>query len=421
MYTRTILPNGLRVLTCSMPHVRSATLCFYVGAGSRHEPAGQAGLSHFLEHMVFKGTAAYPTARQISEAIEGVGGMLDASTSPEVTAYWAKVPAEHFPRALGLLTDMLRRPSLEPAEVEKERYVITEELHMLTDSPADWVGELINQALWPGHSLGRDVAGTEESVAAIRRDDLEAFRRGQYVPERMVAVVAGARPPAEVEAAVSAALGDLSHTLAPRADTPPQPVQEPLLLLRPRETEQAHFCLAVPALSYRDPDRYTLLLLDTILGAGMSSRLFQEIREERALAYNIYSTLRQYTDSGAAVVYAGVDPDRIEECLAVVWAQLERLATEEVPAEELARAKEYNKGRILLRMEDSYGVASWYGAQELLLQRIEEVDEVIAQIEAVQPAGIRRLAASLFRRERLRLALVGPIADDQPLRRALGL
>ena len=421
MYTRTLLANGLRILSCPMPHVRSATLCLYVGAGSRNEPAEKAGLAHFLEHMAFKGTPSYPTARHISEAIEGVGGALDASTSPEVTAYWAKVPAVHFSRALGLLTEMLRQPRMELAELEKERRVIIEELHMLTDSPADWVGELTNEALWPGHSLGRDVAGTESSVAAIGRDDLEAYRREQYGPGRIVAVVAGALPSAEVEAAVAAALGDLADVPGPPPDVAPQPAEEPRLLLRYRDTEQAHFCLAVPGLSYRHPDRYALLLLDTILGAGMSSRLFQAIREERGLAYNVYSALRQYTDTGAAVVYAGVDPARIEECLAAVWAEVERLVGKEVPEEELSRAKEYNKGRILLRMEDSYGVASWYGAQELLLERIEEVDEVIAQIEEVRPADLHRLARSLLRREWLRLAVVGPFRDEAPLRRALGL
>ncbi|MGC8874049.1 MAG: M16 family metallopeptidase [Chloroflexia bacterium] len=421
MYIRTVLPNGLRILTCAMPHIRSATLCFYIAAGSRTEPAERAGVAHFLEHMLFKGTARFPTARHISEAIEGVGGVLDAQTSPEVTAYWAKVPADHFPRALELLTDMVRAPLLEPCEIEKERQVIVEELHMVTDSPADWVAELLGEALWPGHPLGRDVAGTEETVRSISRQDLEAYRVAHYSPDRLVVVVAGALPATQVEEAVAAALGDLSAAPQSIPDTPPPAVTAPRLLLRYRECEQAHLSLGIPALSYRHPDRYALLLLDTILGAGMSSRLFLAIREERALAYNVYSALRQFVDCGAETIYAGVAPERAEECLAAVWEELERLAAEGVPEEELERAKEYSKGRILLRMEDSYGVASWYGVQETLLQRIEEVDEVIAHIEAVQPADLQRLAASLFRRNTLCLAAVGPFQDDAPFRRALGI
>jgi predicted Zn-dependent peptidase len=421
MYTRTVLSNGLRILTCPMPHVRSATIGFYVGTGSRFEAEDKAGLSHFLEHMVFKGTPAYPTARQISEAIEGVGGVLDANTSHEVTVYWAKVAVQHFDRALRVLTEMLLQPTLPPAEVEKERRVILEELHMIADSPADWVFELLGQALWPGHALGRDIAGTPESVGQIGRQDLQSYREGWYTAGNIVAVVAGALPVAEVEAALAAAFADtLPGSTAPFDPAPPLP-PEPRVVLGSRDIEQANLCLALPALSYKDPDRYVLLLLDTILGAGMSSRLFQSVREERALAYGIYSALRQHADTGALTIYAGVSPEKASECLAAVWTELERLAGEEVGEEELARAREYNKGRILLRMEDSYGVASWYGGQELLLDRIEEVDQVIAQIEAVRPADLHRLAQSLVRRDSIRLAAVGPFEDTTPLRQALGI
>lgn len=421
MFVRSVLSNGLRILTCPMPHVRSATLGFYVGTGSRHERADKAGLSHFLEHMLFKGTRSYPQARHISEAIEGIGGVLDATTSPEATAYWAKVPGEHFPRALDVLSDMLLHPRLEPAEVEKERRVIIEELHMVSDSPADWVWWLASQALWPDHPLGRDVAGTEQGVASIDREDLQAYREERYAPQQIVAVVAGAPSTEEVSHSIAAVFGDLPT----RPSSPPEPFREtagePRILLGYRDIEQANVCLAVPALSYHHPDRYPLLLLNTILGSGMSSRLFQEVREERALVYNIYSSLRHYADTGAAIIYAGVDPENLEECLAAVWQQLERLAAEPVSPEELARAKEYNKGRILLRMEDSYGVASWYGTQEILLNRIEEVDEAVALIEAVRAEDIQRLAETLFQRTHLRLAVVGPFREDTTIRRALGL
>lgn len=421
MYTRTVLPNGLRLLLCPMPSVRTATLGFYVGIGSRWEPPEKAGLSHFLEHAVFKGTAAYPTARALSQAIEGVGGMLDASTSTEITAYWAKVPAQHFALALQVLSEMLLRPTLPAEEIEKERRVIIEELHMMADSPSDWVFELIAAALWPGHALGRNIAGTPESVAAIGRNDLCEHLERYYVPPSIVAVVAGALPAEEVETALQAAMGSLPPRSPQLATTAPETAAEPRLLLETRPIEQANICLALPALSYRHPNRYVQLLLNTLLGANMSSRLFQAVREERALAYNIYSTLRQHADTGAVIIYAGVAPQQTAACLQAIWEELQRLAEEEVPEEELARAQEFNKGRILLRMEDTYGVASWYAGQEMLLEQIEEVDEVIARIEAVRPADVRRLAAELFRRQQLRLAVIGPLEDETPLRQALGL
>lgn len=421
MVTRTILPNGFRILTCPLPHVRTATIGFYVSTGARFEPEEKAGLAHFLEHMVFKGTPSYPTARRLSEAIEGVGGVLDASTAAESTIYWAKVAAEHFSLALQVLTEMLLCPTVPPAEVEKERRVILEELHMLLDSPPDWAFDLLSRVLWPGHALGRDIAGTPESVGRIGREDLLAYRGARYHAGSMVAVVAGAMPVDEVEAALAAALEKVPPGDPPASAPVPPDVAEPRVVLGRRDIEQANLCLALPALSYKHPDRYVLLLLDTILGAGMSSRLFQAVREERALAYSIYSAVRQHEDVGALTVYAGVAPEHAPECLAAVWAELERLAAEEVGEEELSRAKAYNKGRILLRMEDTYGVASWYGGQELLLDSIQEVDAVIAHIDAVRPADVHRLAGALVRRECIRLAAVGPFEDEGPLRGALGI
>jgi predicted Zn-dependent peptidase len=371
--------------------------------------------------MVFKGTSNYPQARYISEAVEGVGGIIDASTSPELTAYWAKVPVRHFPQALHVLGEMLLQPKLAPTEIEKERRIITEELHMITDAPFDWVFQLIGATLWPDHPLGRDVAGTEEGVMAIRREDLESYREQHYIAKTIVAVVAGAPSVAEAESAITAALGHLPQRPTQPVEAPPEPHPEPRIEIRYRQTEQVNLCLALPALSYNHPDRFALLLLNTILGAGMSSRLFLSIREEYGLAYNVFSGLRQYADTGAIIVYAGVDPGQFEHSLTAIWHELQRIAQEPVSEEELKRAKEYNKGRILLRMEDSYGVAGWYGVQEVLQEEIEEVDQVIARIDAVTPEDLHQLAATLFRKEMLRLASVGPFQEEDPVRRALGL
>ena len=258
-------------------------------------------------------------------------------------------------------------------------------------------------------------------VCSVGREDLQQHLEQYYVPSSIVAVVAGALPAGEVEAALHAAMGRLPPRSPQLPLTTPETTAEPRLYLEARPTEQTNICLALPALSYRHPDRYVQVLLNTLLGAGMSSRLFQTVREERALAYNIYSTLRQHADCGALIIYAGVAPEQTAACLQAIWEELEHLAAEEVPEEELARAQEFNKGHILLRMEDTYGVASWYAGQEMLLGRIEEVDEVIARIEAVRPADVRRLATDIVRRERIRLAVIGPLADEGPLRQALGL
>jgi predicted Zn-dependent peptidase len=316
---------------------------------------------------------------------------------------------------------MLLHPLLDSGEVEKERYVITEELHMVKDSPVDLVFSLLAETMWSGHPLGRDVAGTEEGVGAIQREDLQTYLRKRYIPSRIVAVVAGATPSQEVEEVLFSALGGLAPGDFVPAEPALEDTAEPRLRLVYRDIGQVNLCVAFPALSYHHPDRYVLMLLNTILGGGMSSRLFQSIREDRALAYNTFSTLRQYADTGAVVIYAGIKPSRIEECLEAVWDELQMLLEKDVAQEELSRAKEYNKGRLLLRMEDSYGVASWHGSQEILLEHIREVDQVIAEIEAVQPADLRRLAGELFQRKQVRMVVLGPLQDEALLQRAVGL
>jgi len=421
MYNKEILPNGLRIVTSEMPHTRSISMAIFIGTGSRYEPDEEAGLSHFLEHLLFKGTDRRPTAKDISEAIEGVGGILNAATDKELTVYSCKVAKPHFPLGLDVLVDMIRHPLMATEEVEKERKVVIEELHMIQDDPRDWVDVLIDQVMWPSQPLGRDVAGREETVNSFTRDAALSYLARQYAPANTVISVAGDLTHDAIVEQVAGAMGDWTGG-PPTPFFPAEDSQSsPRLEISERPTEQAHLCLAVPGLSSRHPDRFVLDLLNVILGEGMSSRLFLEIREKQGLAYDVHSQITHYTDTGAAMVYAGVDPRRAEDTVRAILEQLQAFKEEKVAAVEMTKAKEFTKGRLFLRMEDTRSVVGWMGAQELLLGRIMTVDEVVEIIEAVTPDDLHRIARSLYVPERLSLALVGPLKDGDRFAQLLKL
>ncbi len=279
MYQKTTLANGLRVLTAAMPHTISVSICIFIGVGSRYETNAEAGISHFIEHLCFKGTQKRPTAREISEAIEGVGGILNAGTDKELTVYWCKVAQAHFPLALEVLVDILRHSRFDPVELEKERQVIIEEIHMYKDSPQQRVNMLIDELLWPEHPLGRDIAGSKESVSAITRDTMWGYLEGQYQPANTVVTIAGGIQPQEVVAAVDHVMGDWVGQKERPGYLAYKARQGRRLHIETRDTEQSHLCLALPGLSLLHPKRFTLALLNVILGEGMSSRLFTVIRD----------------------------------------------------------------------------------------------------------------------------------------------
>jgi predicted Zn-dependent peptidase len=411
-YEKTQLQNGVRVITNSMPHTQSVSTILYYGVGSRYEEDRIAGISHYIEHMVFKGTKKRPTAKEISEAIEGVGGVLNASTGREITNYWAKVPKENFELSFDVLSDMLLNANFDPAEIEKERKVIIEELHQTLDSPPDLVNEDINAVLWGAQPVGRDIGGSDETVGGITREDLLGYMKKYYLPADMVVSVAGNIQHDEVAKLVEDTLGQLPAGERPVA-RPAQTIEGgPLVHIYFKETEQANLCLAVPSLNYTDPRRYILSMMDTIMGSGMSSRLFQEIREERGLAYTVDSYTNQLSDTGAWVIYSGVDPDNIDDTIRAIVEELKKLRDEKVPEAELEKAKKYNKGRMLLSLEDTRSVASWAGGQELLLDRILTVEEVVHYIDAVTVDQIHELALEMFKPENLRLSVVGPYKDQ---------
>lgn len=419
-YRRTVLPNGVRVLTSTMPTALSASVSVYVGTGSRYERDEEAGLSHFLEHALFKGSEKRPSAKEVAEAIDGVGGIMNGGTDRELTVYYVKAARPHLDLALDVLVDLVRRPLLDPNEFEKERQVVLEELAMVADSPAQLADLLLDATLWPDQPLGRDVAGTPESVSALTREMAVDYMRRQYVANNVVVAIAGNVDHQATVDAVWAALGDWPAG-APSSWFPATDGQGPRCRLHYKATEQAHIEVAVPGLPLNHPDRYPLSFLSIILGEGMSSRLFLELREKRGLVYDVHSYVTHFLDAGAFTVYAGVDPQKAVGTIEVILEEVARLRDGGPASEELTKARELSKGRLLLRMEDTRAVSGWLGGQELLLGEVRSVDQVVAEMEAVTLEDLQRVARELLVFERLHLAIVGPYRSDKrfaPLLRA---
>ena len=412
-YQRTTLENGLRIVSEAMPGTRSVAVSLYVGAGSRYERPDEAGISHLLEHLVFKGTPKRPSAQEISELIEGVGGIMNAGTDRELTVYYAKVARPHFDRASDVLTDMVRNPLIAAEELEKERKVVIEELNSIGDSPAQLVDVLLDETMWPDQPLGRDVAGSEESVTAITREGTLDYLKRQYVPNNIVVAVAGAIEHDEVVASIESALGDWKRGKPASWFPAVNGQNEPRTAVKYKATEQAHIEIAVHAMSSNDPDRFALDLISVILGEGMSSRLFLELREKRALCYDVHSYASHYLDTGSFAVYAGVDPKKAVESSQALLEELAKIRDDSVTDEELYKAKELSKGRLLLRMEDTRSVSGWLGGQEMLQGHIKTPDEVVALVEAVTPDDMRRIAKKILNPNTMTIAVVGPFRSDK--------
>ena len=419
-HQRTTLDNGLRVITATMPHIRSVSICVYIGVGSRYESDAEAGVSHFIEHMCFKGTPERPTAREIAEAIEGVGGFLNGATGKELSLYWCRVAQSHFNHSLNVLADMLLNSKFQPEDIEKERQIIIDEINMSLDSPSQRVEMLIDELLWPNHPLGRDVAGCKESVATIDRDTILNSLQSQYQPGNTVITIAGNIEHEPAVTAVSQVFGNwTSHQPRP-GYLPYEEKSAPRLSIETRDTEQAHLCLAMHGLPLLHPKRFALDLLNVVLGEGMSSRLFTEVRDRLGLAYSISSHSEHHHDSGAITIYAGVEPNNLETAIKAILEQLV-LLKEPLSESELSRAKELTTGHLLLGMEDSRSVAGWLGGQEVLNERILSVDQVISIVNAVTIQELTALAQELIIDSQLRLALVGPVTKSEALEKLLKL
>jgi predicted Zn-dependent peptidase len=402
-----------------MPERLSASIVFMFGGGARLEDDRLAGVSHFIEHLFFKGTRRRPTSKEIADAIEGVGGFINASTDKELTAYWTRVPAEHVELGLDVLFDIVSNSKLAPDDVERERMVILEELKGYQDQPQDFVLNLLEEIIWPGHPLGRDIAGTEQSVARLTRDDILEYADAHYRLPNLVIGAAGALDEDRTLDIVSSRLtlpADPDGLLPPQA---PAPLEAPHVVVRRRRTEQAHICLGVRALSYVHPDRYALDLLNTVLGEGMSSRLFLNIRERLGLAYDVHSFTQKHRDTGHLAVYLGVDPTKAVEAIQAVISEMQNLCEQDLGGEELQRAKEFTKGRLRLDLETTNGVAFWLTYQELLLGEIRSIEDELSLVEMVSAADIRRVANTLLGAP-MQMAVIGPFTRDAGFRAAIG-
>lgn len=412
-YQKTTLPNGVRIVTSRMEGVRSASLIMAYNVGSRIEPAPIAGVAHFLEHMLFKGTENRPDPLTISQEIESVGGIVNAGTGRENTSYWAKVPGTHLPLAFDVLADMLRNSTFDNDELEKERKVIFEEIRAVQDIPEDIVHDIIDQVVWDDDPVGRDVAGTEETVANIDREAMLEFFYRNYGAERLVIAAGGDIDHDEIVRLTDKYFGDLPVTINPHGSTRATSKQtEKRVRILTRDTEQAHVAIGFPAVSYFDERRWAQSTIEAILSSGMSSRLFQEIREKRGLVYSVYGYFRSHEDVGQGVIYAGTDTERVRETIEAVMGELKKLRDIPVSPEELERTKTLRKGRLLMGLEDSRSVASWVGSQEATYGTIETPEELMTHIDAVTAEDVQSLANDLLQENMMNLVLIGPYTRE---------
>jgi predicted Zn-dependent peptidase len=414
-----LLPGGAKLVTSPMPERYSASLVLMFAGGSRDEDDRLAGASHFIEHLNFKGTKRRPTSKEIAVAIESIGGFINASTDKELTAYWARVPAEHLDLGVDVLFDIVSNSRLTPADIERERGVILEELKMYQDQPQEHVQNLFEEIIWPGHPLGRDIAGTERSVAALTRDEILEFANAHYRLPNLVVGAAGSLDEERLLEAVSSRLTLPADLDGVEPSPAPMALAEPNVLLRRRRTEQAHICLGVRASSYLHPDRYVLDLLNTVLGEGMSSRLFLNIRERLGLAYDVHSFTQKHRDTGYLGIYLGVDPARAVKAVEAAVAELHALESTDVAEDELDRAKEFTKGRLRLELETTNGVAFWLTYQQLVMGEIRTIEDELAMVDGVTAADVRRVANEILR-EPMQMAVIGPFAKSAAFRAAIG-
>lgn len=405
------LESGWRMVVTPMLDRPSVTVLALFGVGSRYESSRINGISHFIEHLLFKGSKKYPTAKDIAEKIEGVGGAMNASTDKEMTVYWMKVPFDKLEVAVDVLSDMILHSKFSPEDIERERLVIMEEIKMYHDLPQEQVQNAFEELIWPNHPLGRDIGGSLESLSKITREDILDYVASAYTKPNLVVSVAGRVD--DVDSCVrlfKSSLGALSEakpiSFEPADNTP----EGEAVKVIEKNIEQAHICLGCRGISYLDEDRYVLDVLNAVIGEGMSSRLFQTIREEKGLAYDIHSFSAKQKDSGYFAVYAGVDPSKAVEAVQYSLEIIKDFCLKDVPDLELGRAKEYVKGRFLLGLETTSAIGSWYGQQLLAEGRIKTIEEIVSRIESITAQDIRRVANRIFS-NKFHLAIVGPVAD----------
>lgn len=409
------LDNGLRVVTASVPTAQSASINIFIGVGSRCERQRVNGISHYMEHMLFKGTSTRPDAIQIAEAIEGSGGVLNAYTGKESTCYWNHVPFDAARHAMDVLADMVLHSVFDPEEIEKERSVVQQEIKRGHDQPGAWVGELLSQAVYGNQPIGWSIAGPPEVIDVIQRPDFMEHLEGWYRPNNMVLSVAGRVDHDQVmdwaaEYLGCATPGQIGSVSPAEPDFPDDRV-----LVEARDIAQSNIALGLRGIGRDDPDRFTLTVLTNLLGRGMSSRLFKEVREKRGLAYSVGASTSRYAGVGSFSISAGVSPENVLDATKVILHELRRLVDEPVGGEELTKARDYTSGSFRLGLESPMSMAQRNGDSLLMLGRIEPVDEVVEQYQAVDADDIRRVAKRIFFSDNLAMAVVGPSPDRDAL------
>jgi predicted Zn-dependent peptidase len=420
LYETATLSNGIRVLTAPMPEVQSVSCLLMVAAGSRYETRETNGIAHFAEHMFFKGTEKRPRARDITTTIDRIGGEINAFTAKEYTGYYVRCAAEERATAFDVMLDMIRNSTFAPDEIEREKGVIVEEMNMYYDTPRDFIGGVYDQLLYGDQPLGWHVIGKKDTVRAATRDTFLDYLKRWYKPERMIVGVGG-----RIEGDLMAELERLLGDLEPASTPAPEPAalvngSEPRVLLHTKQSDQAHLCLGVPSYPIVHPDRYVLQLITTILGGGMSSRLFTEVRERRGLAYYVFAINNAYTDTGSFFAQAGVDIDRIDEAVTTIVGELRKIAEEPMPEDELEKARSSTKGRFVLQIESPHALLLFGLRRAVLEGGPTEPADVLAGLDAVTPEDVQRVAREILGPGAgLNLALVGPFEDAERFERLL--
>jgi predicted Zn-dependent peptidase len=411
MISQETFPNGLTLLTETMPHLRSVAVGVWLRRGSRHETSERGGISHFIEHMVFKGTT-HRSAETIAAEVDSIGGHMDAFTAKEYASFHLKVLDEHLPLALDILGDIVLHPLFDTDEMAKEKKVIFEEINMVEDTPDDLVMELFTEAFWPEHPLGRPILGTKATLVSFGRDDLAGFFRDVYRPRNIVIAAAGHLEHRQMVDLVERHFGELQAGGEGVSITPPKPAAS-VVLRSKKELEQVHVCLGTPAYPQTHADRYVAYVLNTVLGGSMSSRLFQNVREKRGLVYSISSGMTAYSDAGHLTVYAGTGRDSVDEVLRLTVEEFRNLANGPLPADELRRAKDHLKGSLMLSLENTGSRMSHLARQEIYFGRQFGVDEILKGIEAVSAPDVQRVAKDIFR-GKLALSVLGDLDGYRP-------
>lgn len=414
MYKKTVLDNGLRVITHSIPDRESVGLGIWIGVGGRYEEVKNKGISHFLEHLLFKGTKKY-SANRIKQSIEGVGGSLNGFTSEEFTCYYVKVPSKYLSRGLDVLSDMVLNPTLPKDEIEKERYVILEEIKMHKDLPQSYVHEVLDGLLWPRHPLGMSILGTFESVGQIKREDLFKIKEKYHYPQNLVIAACGNLSHKELLENIERLFCSLPKSKKAKFSVFSLEKEGPRVKILSKDTEQTHLAIGLHGLKREHPQKYILSLLNIILGANMSSRLFCEVREKRGLAYEIGSSLKRFNDTGAFIIHAGMDNKKVYKGIEVILKELNKLKKDFVKKDELRRAKEYFLGQLSLALEDTLDHMFWIGEATMTLNKIYSIEEVKRGIKGVSLEDLIGLARNLFNQNSLNLALIGPNLDESKI------